>query len=98
MRGIPCRAVLRLATRWAEPFATSRAYVRDHPITAAFAARFPRTHEFLADRFRTTQFTGLPLTLIATAALYLAALFGGLIDELFEAEGLVQADRSRRPP
>jgi membrane-associated phospholipid phosphatase len=87
------RAVLALATRLAEPVALSRAYVRDHPITATFAARFPRTHAFLAERFRAVQFTGLPLTLIITAALYLAALFGGLLDELFEAEGLVEVDR-----
>jgi membrane-associated phospholipid phosphatase len=86
------RAVLSLATRWAGPIATSRAFVRDHPITAAFAARFPRTYEFLAERLRTTHFTGLPLTLIVVAALYLSSLFGGLIDELFEAEGLVEMD------
>lgn len=100
------RAVLGLAARWAEPLAISRAFVRDHPITAAFAARFPRSYEFLAGRFRTTQFTGLPLTLIVVAAIYLASLFGGLTDELFEAKGLVQADheadrlvdRLRGPP
>jgi undecaprenyl-diphosphatase len=85
-------AVLRLAARWAGPLATSRSFVRDHPVTAAFAARFPRTHAFLAERFRTVRFTGLPLTLLAAAALYSAALFGGLIDELFEAEGLIETD------
>jgi membrane-associated phospholipid phosphatase len=88
------RFVLALATRWAAPLATSRALVRDHPIMAAFAARFPRLYRFLAERFGTEQFTGLPLTLLAAAAIYLAALFGGLIDALFEAEGLQEFDNA----
>ena len=87
------RATLALAARWAAPFATSRAYVRDHPVNASLAARFPRGHAFLGARLDTKDFTGLPLTLIVCAALYVAALFGGLLDELLEAEGLVQVDR-----
>lgn len=87
------RGTLALATRWAEPFATSRAYVRDHPLNAWAALRFPRGHAFLVARLSAQDFTGMPLTLLACAALYLAALFGGLIDELFEAEGLDHVDR-----
>src|SRR5262245_33932986 len=87
------RGTLSLAARWAEPFAASRAYVRDHPINAWCAARLPRVHAFLAARFGTDDFTGLPLTLIVCAAAYIAALFGGLLDELFEAQGLEQVDR-----
>jgi undecaprenyl-diphosphatase len=86
------RTTLSLAARWAEPIATSRSFVRDHPVTAWLATRFPRAYAALAARLRTSGFTGLPLTLIAGAAVYIAALFGGLIDELFEAEGLVQTD------
>lgn len=85
-------AVLRLATRWASSLAASRTFIRDQPVTAWFASRFPRTYHFLAERFRTTQFTGLPLTLLAAAAAYIASLFGGLIDELLEAGGLAQVD------
>lgn len=87
------RTTFSLATRWAEPFAISRAYMRDHPINAWFAARFPRIHALLVARFSTRDFTGLPLTLIACAAVYIAALFGGLIDELFEAQGLERLDQ-----
>ncbi|HEX2115888.1 MAG TPA: phosphatase PAP2 family protein [Alphaproteobacteria bacterium] len=86
------RLVLALAARWAAPLAASRSYVRDHPINAWAGARFPRSHAFLKARFDSTEFTGLPLTLIAVAAFYLAALFGGLVDELFEAEGLARVD------
>jgi membrane-associated phospholipid phosphatase len=86
------RGTLALAARWVEPFATSRAYVRDHPLNAWAAARFPRGHAFFVARLRADAFTGLPLTLIVCAAVYLAALFGGLISELFEAEGLDEVD------
>ena len=82
------RGAAALAVRWAQPFATSRAYVRDHPVNAALAARLPRAHAFLAARFSAHEFTGLPLTLIVCAAVYIAALLGGLVDELFEAQDL----------
>jgi membrane-associated phospholipid phosphatase len=85
---------LALAARWASPLAASRSYVRDHPVNAWAAVRFPRSHGFLKARCRTSGFTGLPLTLIVAASVYLAALFGGLVDELFEAEGLVRADEA----
>jgi len=87
------RTSFALAARWAAPFATSRTYVRDHPVNAWLATRFPRGHAFLAARLSAREFIGLPLTLIVCAAIYIAALFGGLIDELFEAEGLAHVDR-----
>lgn len=85
-------SVLALATRLATPLAVSRALVRDAPITTWFARRFPRTYGFAAARLDPDTFTGLPLTLLVAAAIYLAALFGGLIDDLREAEGLVRFD------
>lgn len=86
------RGAFALMVRWAEPIAASRSFVRNHPLTASLAARYPRTYAAIAARLRTTEFTGLPLTLIAAAAIYIAALFGGLIDELFETEGLIRMD------
>jgi undecaprenyl-diphosphatase len=86
------RWTMALAARWAEPLAASRSYVRDHPVNAWASARFPRGHAFLRARFGTRGFTGLPLSLVVAAAVYLAALFGGLVDEVFEAEGLVRVD------
>ncbi len=87
-------AALGLAARLARPLAASRALVREAPITGWFAQRFPRTYGFAAARLDPEVFTGLPLTLLVAAAIYLAALFGGLIDELREAEGLVRIDRA----
>lgn len=86
------RAALDLAARSATRFAVSRSFIRNHPVTAWFAARFPRTYRLLAGRLATTRFTGLPLTLLVAAATYIVILFGGLIEELLEAEGLVRVD------
>ncbi|MGF1627680.1 MAG: phosphatase PAP2 family protein [Alphaproteobacteria bacterium] len=54
--------------------------------------RFPVTYRFLADRLRTDRFTGLPLTLVVAAAAYLAALLGGLVEELLEADEIGAVD------
>jgi membrane-associated phospholipid phosphatase len=88
------RMTLSFAARWSGPLKASRGYVRDHPVNAWAQERFPRGHAFVHARFGTTEFTGLPLTLIVAAAIYLASLFGGLVDELFEAEGLVRFDEA----
>ncbi len=83
------RAALRLAGR----SAGARAWVRAHPLRALWARRFPRTHDFLARRLTPQRFSGLPLTLMVAAAVYLASLFGGLVDELREAEELIVVDQ-----
>jgi len=56
-------------------------------------ASFPKTAGFLHERLSTGRYTGLPLTLTVIAALYIAALFGGLIEELLEADALVLFDK-----
>ena len=86
------RTTFSLAARWAAPFAISRTYVREHPVNAWLTTRFPRGHAFARARLSAGDFTGLPLTLIFCAAIYIAGLFGGLIGELFEAQGLDQID------
>ncbi len=57
-----------------------------------FRTSFPGTTRVLAARLTPSRFAGLPLTLIVIAALYIAALFGGLVDELLEADELVRLD------
>jgi membrane-associated phospholipid phosphatase len=57
-----------------------------------FAGRFPRTSEFLARRIEPEGFTGLPLTLIVCAAFYAVFLFGGLVEEMIESEGIRVVD------
>jgi len=46
----------------------------------------------LKARLTPNRFTGLPLTLLVIAALYIAALLGGLVEELLEADELVRFD------
>lgn len=53
---------------------------------------FPETTRLLLARLTPSRYTGLPLTLIVIAALYIAALLGGLVEELLEADKLVRLD------
>lgn len=58
------------------------------------ARRYPRISEWVAGRFEATHFMGLPLTLMIAAALYMAVLFGGLVEEVLEAEEIERIDRA----
>jgi membrane-associated phospholipid phosphatase len=53
---------------------------------------FPATNRLLEARLTPSRFTGLPLMLIILAGFYIAALLGGLIEELLEANELVGFD------
>lgn len=61
---------------------------------AAARRRAPGAYRFAAGRLAPNRFAGLPLTLIVIAAAYIAALFGGLVEELLEAEEIVAIDAS----
>lgn len=54
--------------------------------------KLPRATAFFEARLTPRKSTGLALTLMVLAAVYIAALLGGLIDQLREAEGLVRMD------
>jgi membrane-associated phospholipid phosphatase len=86
------RLLGRLIERLAVRFAGAGAWVRAHPARAVLRRRLPRIYAFLAGRLTPRRFTGLPLTLMTAAAVYLAALLAWLIDELREAEELVAFD------
>lgn len=55
--------------------------------------RAPRVHLFILKRLSPRQFSGLPLTLFIFGALYMAALLAGLVEEIVEAQGILQFDR-----
>ena len=57
-----------------------------------FADRHPAFYQFVQSRVTPRRFRGLPLTLMAGAALYSAALFSGLTEEVLEAGGVVRVD------
>jgi undecaprenyl-diphosphatase len=56
-------------------------------------ARYPRTCAVLNSRLSPATFTGLPLTLMAIAAVYAVVLLGGLIEDLREADSLIRLDQ-----
>ncbi len=88
----------RLADRSARSLAgrlpRSRAWTRTGPLRQHLARRFPRSSAFLAARLNPRGFTGLPLTLLGAAALYVAFLLAGQVEALIEAEGMVRLDRA----
>ena len=55
---------------------------------------FPQTTRFMQARLTPRRYTGLPLTLIVIAALYIAALLVGLVEELLEADELILFDEA----
>ena len=73
------------AARWA-PARLAGAARYAHPMRALARARAPRLYDWLAGRLEPRRFDGLPLTLLIAAAIYLAALLGGLTEELLEKE------------
>lgn len=90
------RRLVALAARLAHDLppriATSHRWRRLHPLKALLAARCPRLYSFLARRFSTDSFTGLPATLLAAAAIYVLFLLGGLVEEVVEADEVVRFD------
>lgn len=89
---------LRLASRLFGKAAVAVDEVRGREDVSGLWARlrssFPRTTGFLHARVTLSRFTGLPLTLIVIAAVYIAGLLGGLVEELMEAEELVRLDEA----
>lgn len=71
---------------------TGRLGQRFRSLHEYLAERFPRSTAIVQARLTPTKFTGLALTLMVLAAVYIAALLGGLVDELQEADALVEMD------
>jgi membrane-associated phospholipid phosphatase len=65
-----------------------------HPLHAWFLRRHPRLHAIARARLSPHAFSGLPLTLMTAAAIYVAALFGGVVEDLLMTEGIVAFDQS----
>jgi len=72
----------------------SRAWARVRPVRAWLERRFPRAFSMVAARFGMRHFTGLPLTLMVLAAGYVAALLGGLAEEVIEAGAVFRWDQA----
>jgi undecaprenyl-diphosphatase len=70
----------------------SAAWRRSQPLRSRLASRFPRCYRLAQARLQPRSFDGLPLTLLVLAAIYLAALLGGLVEDVIEAEEIVRFD------
>jgi undecaprenyl-diphosphatase len=84
--------ILIFARRAPATLAESQIWVRSQIIWSPLAKGYPAVFEFIQDRIDPRRTTGLPLTLMIAAALYLAALFSGLTEEVLEAEGVLHVD------
>lgn len=85
-------ALLRLAADPPGPARRFGGWARGHPLRARAKLRLPRLYGVLAARLEPRRFSGLPLSLMVVAAVYAAALFGGLVEELREARDVVRFD------
>ncbi len=63
-----------------------------NPDIQKFVRRYPRSFAFLKRRFNTAKFSGLPLTLLLVAFIYVLSAFAGTIQDIVTAEPLVSAD------
>ena len=96
LQEISLRVVMRLLTfaRNLPPRVThSRTWVRSAAFRLRLAAQYPMLCGFVADHVRLRSATGLPLTLMILGALYLAALFSGLTEDILEANGIIHIDK-----
>lgn len=87
------RAGRRGAIRLGAHLQRSGVWSRTHPITAYLQQRFPRLYGAAARRLDPKSFSGLPLTLLIGAAIYVASLVAGLAEELLEDEEMLNLDR-----
>ncbi len=79
------RAAASLWTAFIQTVSANRVFltwIQKHPKIAAFSKK----------RVDTTRFSGLPLTLLSLALIYLFILFAGLVEELITSEPVVAAD------
>src|SRR5579872_6291170 len=64
--------------------AAAPAWTRSDKFRSSLAARSPKLFGFLRDRIDPRRVSGLLFTLMTLAALYIAALFGGLSEDILE--------------
>ena len=84
--------ILNLAHRLPGTVTVSQIWTRSDVFRSRLVKRYPTLFQFIRTRIDPQQSTGLPLTLMIVAALYLAALFSGLTEDILEAEGTMYVD------
>lgn len=66
--------------------------VAENPEVQKLVGRHERFFSFLRRRLAREHFTGLPLTLLGAAFIYLLALFGGVVEDILTGDPIVAAD------
>jgi len=64
-----------------------------NPHVESLMKRHPRLTRFLAERFDTRCFEGLPLTLLSLGLAYSLVLLGGLVEDLLASDPIVAVDK-----
>ena len=65
-----------------------------NPHVRQFKRRHPDLVRFLSRRLDRSQFAGLPLTLLVLALIYVAALFGGIVEDFLTSDPIVLVDQT----
>ncbi len=73
-------------------FSGSKIWKQFSALRLGLAARYPTVSGFINSRANPYEPTGLPLTLMVFAALYMLALFSGLTEDILEAQGTIHFD------
>lgn len=65
-----------------------------NPYVRQFKRRHPRLMRFLGQRLDRHQFSGLPWTLLSLSLLYVAILFGGIVEDFLSSDPIVAVDQA----
>ena len=91
-------ALLRLGPQiWLLVRSLSRSIARalaGNPHVIAFRRRHPGLVTFVRERLDRDRFRGLPLTLLSLSLLYIAILFGGIVEDLLTSDPIVAVDQA----
>lgn len=72
--------------------AGSKIWKRSASVGLGLSERYPLASRLFWKRINPHEVTGLPLSLIAAAAFYAAALFSGLTEDILESQGTIRVD------
>ena len=65
-----------------------------NPYLKQFMRRHPRLMVFLSERLDCNRFSGLPLTLLAMTLVYIAILFGGIVEDFLTSDPIIAVDHA----
>jgi len=84
------RSLIHFAKSLLQSFATA---LKHNTELMAFVRRNPNFFNFIKNRVQRQQFSGLPLSLLGLAFVYVLALFGGIVEDLITLDPIVYVDQ-----